>query len=70
MRRFYKTLKFQISSTKLQINSKFQYPMTKTFTAVVPYRCTNLCPPMIMPFGTNAGGSSVWNFKFGSLEFV
>ena len=31
-------------------NLKFQYPMTKTFTAVVPYRCTNLCPPVIMPF--------------------
>ena len=24
--------------------------MTKTFTAVVLYCCTNLCPPVIMPF--------------------
>jgi hypothetical protein len=29
--------KSQISSTK------FQYPMTKTFTAVIPHRCTNFC---------------------------
>jgi hypothetical protein len=44
--------------------------MTKTLTAVGPYRYGNLCPPVIMPFGTNAGGSGVWNFEFGSLEFV
>jgi hypothetical protein len=62
--------KSQISSTKLQINLKFQYPMTKTFHAVVPYRGISLCPLVIMPFGTNAGESCVWNFEFGSLEFV
>jgi len=43
--------------------------MTKTFSAVAPYRCINLCQPVIMPFGTNAGGSGVWNFEFGSLGF-
>jgi hypothetical protein len=53
-----------------QINLKFQYPMTKTFNTVVPYRCPNFCPPVIMPLGTNAGGSSVWNFEFRSLLFV
>jgi hypothetical protein len=38
-----------------QVNLKFQYPMTKTFTAVVPYGCTSFCPSANMPFGTNAG---------------
>jgi hypothetical protein len=28
--------KLQITSTKLQINLKFQYPMTKTFNTAVP----------------------------------
>ena len=27
--------------------------MTKTFTAVGPYRCGNHCPLVIIPFGTN-----------------
>jgi hypothetical protein len=63
-------IKFQISSTKLQINLKSQYPMTKTFTAVGPYRFAKLALPVIMPFGTNAARSFVWNFKFGSLGFV
>jgi outer membrane phospholipase A len=47
-----------------QINLKFQYPMTKTLNAVVPYRCPNFSPLVIMSFGTNAGRSSVWNFEF------
>jgi len=38
--------------------------MTKTFNTVVPYRFPNFYPLVIMPFGTNAGGSSVWNFEF------
>jgi hypothetical protein len=42
-------LKSQIPSIKLQINLKFQYPMIKTFAAVVPHRCTNHCPPVVMP---------------------
>jgi len=33
-------LKFQITSTKLQINLKLQYSMTKTFTTVVSHGCT------------------------------
>jgi hypothetical protein len=44
--------------------------MTKTFTAVVPYRSAKLALSVIMPFGTNVGGSFVWNFEFGSLGFV
>jgi hypothetical protein len=70
MRRYYKILKFQIPSTKLQINLKFQYPMTKTFSAIGPYLYPSYCLLLIMPFGTNTGGSSVLNFEFGSLEFV
>jgi hypothetical protein len=27
-----------------RVNLKFQYPMTKTFPAVVQYRSGNLCP--------------------------
>ena len=50
-----------------QVNLKFQYPMTKTFTAIVPYRFAKLAVPAILPFGTNADGSFVWNFEFGSL---
>jgi hypothetical protein len=44
-----------------------QYPMTKTFNAVVPYQCPNFYALVIMPFGTNGGGSSVWNFEFRPL---
>jgi len=43
--------------------------MTKTLSEVAPYRCLNLCQPVVMPFGTIAGGSGLWNFEFGSLEF-
>jgi hypothetical protein len=57
-------------STKLQKNLKFQYPMTKTFTAVGPYRFAKLALAVILPSGTNAGESGVWNFEFGSLEFI
>ncbi len=32
------TIKFQISSTKLQINLKLQYTMTKTFPTVASHR--------------------------------
>jgi hypothetical protein len=34
IREFYKAIKSQISSTKLQINLKLQNSMTKTFTVV------------------------------------
>jgi len=44
--------------------------MTKTFAAVIPYRCGSICLPVIMPFCTNTRGSGVWDFEFGSLEFV
>jgi hypothetical protein len=43
--------------------------MTKTFNTVVPYRCPNFCPPAIMAFGTNAGGSSILNFAYCDLPF-
>jgi len=74
MGRIFKKAKTQIPSTKLQINRKFQYPMTKTFDQNIhrdwPYCCLNLCQPAIMSFDTNAGGSVVWNFEFVSLGFV
>jgi hypothetical protein len=45
--------------------------MTKTTTAVGPYRFAKLAAlPIIMPFGTNADRSFVWNFEFGSLGFI
>ena len=53
-----------------RVNLKFQYPMTKTFTAVGRYRFAKLAVPVIMPFGTNVDRSFVWNFEFGSLKFV
>jgi hypothetical protein len=65
MRRFYKTLKSQIPSTKL-----FKYPMTKTGTAVGPNCFAKLALPSILPFGPNVDRSFVWNFEFGSLGFV
>jgi len=46
-------MKSQIPSIKLQINLKFQYPMTKTFTASGPYRIAKLPLLVIMKFGTN-----------------
>jgi hypothetical protein len=70
IRRFSKTIKSQIPSTKLQINLKSQFPMTKTPTAVGLWCFTNLCPPVMMSFGIEDGGAWVWNFEFGSLEFV
>jgi hypothetical protein len=68
--RFFNIFKSQIQSTKLQINLKFQYSMTKTFSAGVAFRCTNLCSPVIVPFCINACGAPVWSFGFGSLGFV
>jgi hypothetical protein len=47
-------IKSQIPSTKLQINLKFQYPMTKTITALAPFRIAKLSVLGIMPLGTNA----------------
>jgi len=40
-------LKLQISSTKLQINLKSQYSMTKTCTAVASYDAAKLDPVMM-----------------------
>ena len=61
IRWFYRALKSQISSTKSQINLKYQYTMTKTSPTAVLYCCTQLCQPMIMQFGNIADGSKVLN---------
>jgi hypothetical protein len=44
--------------------------MTKTFIRVVSNRYVNPGPPGMMPLGTLIEGLFVWNFEFGSLEFV
>jgi hypothetical protein len=41
-------MKSQISSTKLQINPKFQYSITKTFTTVVSHRFANSALPVMI----------------------
>ena len=68
--RLCKSIKSQISSTKLQINLKFQYSMTKTFTAVDSHRLPNPGLPVMMPLGITVKGLFVWNFEFESLGFV
>ena len=42
--------------------------MTKTFTAVVQYRCGNLCPLVTMPFGTNAADHLFVILDFGHWD--
>jgi len=44
-------IKFQISSTKLQTNLKFQNSMTKTFTVVIAPCIANPAFPEISPLG-------------------
>jgi hypothetical protein len=44
--------------------------MTKTTTVVAPYNCQNLFPTLRLLDGTDASKLQVWNFEFGSLEFV
>jgi hypothetical protein len=68
--RQHQSKKNQFPSTKLQINLKFQYLMTKTFTAVTLYHFGNLCLPIQMRSGTNACVSGVWEFEFWLLAFV
>jgi hypothetical protein len=63
-------LKSQISSTKLQINLKFQYSMTKTGTTVASNRFTNPGLPVMMPLSKTLEVFLVWNFEFESLGFV
>ncbi|UCD81563.1 MAG: hypothetical protein JSW26_09120, partial [Desulfobacterales bacterium] len=63
-------IKSQISSTKLQINLKSQYSMTKTFPKIAARHDLKSGEPGIMPLGAMADGSSVWIFEFGSLGFV
>jgi hypothetical protein len=46
---FTQQLKSQISSTKLQINLKFQYSMTKTFTAAVSHHFAKMGLSVMMP---------------------
>jgi hypothetical protein len=44
--------------------------MTQTFGTAALYFGTSFYSPGMMPSGANAGGTCVWNFEFGSLEFV
>ncbi len=44
--------------------------MTKTFTTVVSHRFANPALPVMIHLGTTVDESFVWNFEFGSLEFV
>jgi len=57
IRRFSETIKSQISSSKLQINLKLQYSMTKTFTAIVSLRFANPGLPVMKPLGANTDRS-------------
>jgi hypothetical protein len=59
------TLKFQSSSTKLQINLKFQYPMTKTFTSIAALCSAYAGPKMMMPLGKYGEGSSFGILNLG-----
>jgi hypothetical protein len=52
--RLYKPIKSQISSTKLQINSKLQYSMTKIFTIVSFHRFATFDLLVMMPQGTSS----------------
>jgi len=61
-----KTVKSQISSTKLQINLKSQSSMTKTFVKIAACRAIKSGAPGIMPLGATASRSFIWNFEFGS----
>jgi hypothetical protein len=67
---FIKPVKSQISSTKIQTNSKSQYLMTKTFISAVLHRFVITDPPMMIPLAKIAWGLFVWNFEIGSLEFI
>jgi hypothetical protein len=42
--------------------------MTKTNSAVGPNSFGNTVQPVVLPFGTNADGSLVWNFPFGLAQ--
>ncbi len=53
-----------------QVDLKFQYSMTKTFTTVISHRLANPGLPVMMPWGFTVNGSFVWNFEFGSLGFA
>ena len=70
MRGFYKTIKSQISSTKSQINHKFQYSMTKASATVVSNPFTSPGLPVMIQLDTTLEGLFVLNFKFGSLGIV
>jgi hypothetical protein len=61
-------MKSQITSTKLQINLKFQYSMTKTCTVAETHRKTDLRVKKLLD--TTVKRTIVWNFGFGLLGFV
>jgi len=52
-------LKFQFPSTKLQINHKYQFTMTKTISAVLPIRLAMLAVLEIMPIAQMLIGHSL-----------
>ena len=60
----------KISSTKLQINHKLQYSMTKKFTSVVSHRFANQVLAGMIQLGMTLDGLFIWNFEFSSLRFV
>jgi hypothetical protein len=57
----YKKIKSQISSTKLQINLKSQYSMTKTLAKIAARHDVKSGEPGTIPLGAMAGGSFVWS---------
>jgi len=58
----------QISSNKLPIVLNYQYPMTKTTQLQsIAGQCLSTG---IEPVSQNYTWSFVWDFEFGSLEFI
>ena len=60
--------KLQNSNPKIQINLKYQYSMTKTFTTVVAHHFAKPAVPMTIPLGAKCDISSVWRFEFGICD--
>jgi hypothetical protein len=73
IRKFYKTIKSQISSSKLQINLSASGGSIFNDQNIHPNGITSLRKPgesRLMPLGAMVDGSFVWIFEFGSLRFV
>jgi hypothetical protein len=63
-------IKSQISSTKFQINLKFQYSMSKTLLSFASQPFTSPGQRANMPVGLTTTGAGVWDFEFDSLGFI